>query len=259
MTLEIHGPSVVERAFIQVDNDGEFSNVSLYAAAQGFRLRGREVQRRTANEIDDLEPRPEDLVFGGADTVRGYLRRLGCEPPELDYPERLRPYLGRGFEVEILGTIRRRYNEPGPWVFIKPVEQKLFTGHVVARFRDLIETNHLPSTTPIYVVEYMDFHTEWRFYCRGNKVVGVGHYTGEPLLIPDPGVVGKAAREFANYEDAPYTYGLDFGVCEDYETRLIEVNDMFALGSYGLKPMHYSFLIERRWDQLVRNVVQAAV
>jgi hypothetical protein len=249
--------SVVERVFIQVDDDGQFPNSSLYVAAQGFDLRGREVVRMTADEIEGRNPRPEDLVFGGVDAVRGYLGRLGCEPPELDYPERLRPFLDRSFEITTLREIRSRYNDPGPPVFIKPVQQKLFTGHTVSRFRDLIRTTEHDSTTPIYVVEHIEFVSEWRFYCEGNKVVGAGHYNGDSLQFPLPGSVAHAAFIFAKADDAPIAYGLDFGVCEDGETRLVEVNDMFALGSYGLKPMQYSHLIERRWNQLVANVVQS--
>ena len=166
----------------------------------------------------------------------------------------MRPYLDRSFEITTLREIRSRYNEPGPPVFIKPVQQKLFTGHTVSRFRDLIQTTAHDSTTPIYVVEHVEFVSEWRFYIKEGKVDGVGHYNGDPLQFPDPSVVENAARDFI---DAPCTYGLDFGVCSDAHTRLVEVNDMFALGSYGLKPMHYSFLIEQRWDQLVANVVQS--
>jgi hypothetical protein len=246
--------SVVERAFIQVDDDGQFPNSSLYTGAQGFELRGREVIRMTADEIDGRPPRPQDLVFGGVDAVRGYLGRLGCEPPEIDYPEKLLPYLGRTFKIETLSKIRGRYNEPGPPVFVKPVEQKLFTGHVVSQFRDLIQTTGFDGTTPVYCVGHMEFVSEWRFYIKDGKVDGVGHYNGDPLQFPDTSIVERAARE---YDDGPCAYGLDFGVCEDGETRLVEANDMFALGSYGLKSMHYSSLIEHRWDQLVRNVVES--
>jgi len=246
---------VIENVFIQTNDNGEFSNTPLFSAAIGFEARGRIVVRMTVEEIEACTPRPEDLLFGGVEVVRPYLEKLGCAPPVFDYPDKLREFLGRTFETELLGVIRKRYNEPGPPIFMKPVEHKLFTGQVVRRFRDLIATVHLPSETLVYCVEHMEFLSEWRFHCEKHRVVGVGHYKGDPLLMPDPDVVARAATKFAEYEDGPVTYGLDFGVCADGQTRLVEMNDMIALGSYGLPPMLYSHLIEARWNQLVADVL----
>jgi hypothetical protein len=245
---------VIEHAFIQVNDDGDFPNVPLHVAARGFGLRGRDVVRMTADEIAGRSPRPEDLVLGGAHVVREYLGRMGIEPPDFDYPEALVPFLRRKFEIDTLGVIRRRYNGPGDPVFIKPVEHKLFTGHVVSRFRDLLKSTEVDSTTLVYVVGHVEFVSEWRFYVEEGRVVGADHYRGEPLLFPEPGAVAAAAAAMSGYEDAPVTYGLDFGVCSDGVTRLVEANDMFALGTYGLDGVIYSHLVERRWEQLVAPV-----
>jgi hypothetical protein len=176
---------------------------------------------------------------------------MDCEPPNLDYPERLRPFLRRTFEITTLGEIRGRYNDEGPPVFIKPIDQKVFTGHVVQRFRDLLETVSFEPDLPIYAVECVKFVSEWRFYCYDDEIVGVGHYLGDPLQFPDQKTIIEAASTFADHEDAPIAYGLDFGITQEGDTQLVEVNDMFSLGCYGLKPERYSFLIDSRWDQMV--------
>lgn len=247
---------MIEKVLLQTNHDGEFTSTALFSAALGFEAKGRTVLRMTAEEIEGRIPRPEDLVFGGVEVVRPYLEKLECAPKPLDYPDSLREFLGRSFEVGVLGTIRRRYNKPGPPVFIKPLEHKLFTGHVVQQFRDLIGTAVFPSKTPIYCVEPVEFLSEWRFYCEGGLVVGVGHYKGEPLRMPDPEVVSRAASKFAEVGKAPAAYGLDFGVCAEGQTRLVEVNDMIALGNYGLNPLLYTRLIELRWDQIIKERVE---
>ena len=247
---------MVENVFIQCEDDGDFPNVALFNAAKGFEFIGREVTRMTPEEIGGRTPRAEDLVFGGVEVVRPYLAKLGCEPKPLDYPDKLRKFLGRKFETELLGVIRKRYNEPGPPVFIKPVEHKLFTGHVVRRFGDLLRTQNLPAETPIYCVEHIEFLSEWRFYCDGARVIGVDHYKGEPLLAPAAETVIDAAATFAEYEDGPATYSLDFGVSAKGTTRLVEVNDMISLGCYGLDAPVYAQLIEKRWRQLVGDLLQ---
>jgi len=245
---------VIEEVLIQADDDGGFPNVPLHAAARGFELRGRSVVPSTADEIAEREARPEHLVLGGAHVVRDYLGRMGVEPPDFDYPEPLVPFLRREFRVETLGAVRRRYNEPGEPVFVKPVEHKLFAGHVVSRFRDLIRSQEADSDAPVYVVAHVRFASEWRFYVERGRVVGADHYLGEPLLFPEPGVVAAAATAMSGHEGAPAAYGLDFGVCSDGVTRLVEANDMFALGTYGLDPLVHARLVELRWEQLVASV-----
>jgi len=246
---------MIEQALIQVDAKGEFPNSALFAAYLGFRQRGCDVIKANPAQIADTEARPECLVFGGTEVVREYLGRLDIDPPNLDYPEALRPFMGRDFEITTLGEVRKRYNEPGPVVFIKPVEHKLFTGHVVGQFRDLIETAGVPSDTPVYKVKYVALESEWRLYIRGGSINGINHYKGEPLQFPDAKVIQKAVRAFQG-NGAPRAYALDVGVTENWDTVLVEVNDMISLGSYGLDPSHYSFLIEMRWKELTEHLVE---
>jgi hypothetical protein len=244
---------VIDRVVIQIDEDGQFPNAALCAAFLGFRARGRDVCTLNPTQIEELPATPDCLVFGDVNIVRDYLARLGCTPTHLDYPSRLRPFMGRRVDVDVLSVIRRRYNEPGPPVFIKPVHHKLFLGQVVSRFGDLIVTSHLDATTLVYCVEYVEFLSEWRVYCRDGQAVGIGHYRGDPFLFPDADVVHQALHAFAGYDDMPRACALDFGRVRDGRTLLVEVNDMISLGSYGLDARLYSDLIEHRWDQLVEG------
>lgn len=242
---------MIERALIQVDEDGTFPNPSLCAAFLGFRARGRDVVVRTAAEIETSTPRPEVLVFGGVEVVRQYLGRLGCEPVPWDYPDALHPYMGRSFRVETLGAIRAKYNEPGPPVFVKPVAHKLFPGQHVCRFGDLLGTAGLPPETEVYVAEHVDLLSEWRFYVWDGEAVACGHYRGDPCVFADADVVRQCVRELVQVENAPCAGSIDFGVVRGGATLLVEVNDMFSLGSYGVPAMLYSSMIEARWQQIV--------
>jgi hypothetical protein len=132
------------------------------------------------------------------------------------------------------------------------VEHKEFTGHVVRRFGDLIRTQHCEPDTEIYVVEHVEFESEWRFYVEHGRVVGVDHYRGDPLKFPDK----HAAEWAAKWEEAPAAYTLDFGVCRDGETRLVEVNDMISAGAYRLEDPIYARLIKTRWLELVEKLIE---
>lgn len=45
-------------------------------------------------------------------------------------------------------------------------------------------------------------------------------------------------------------YGINFGVTSKGETLLVEVNEGYALGCYGLFPDFYAKLIITRWAEL---------
>jgi len=53
------------------------------------------------------------------------------------------------------------------------------------------------------------------------------------------------------FEDRPISFGMDWGITSAGPTILVEVNDGFSLGNYGLRGPEYTALIEARWRQLM--------
>jgi hypothetical protein len=53
-----------------------------------------------------------------------------------------------------------------------------------------------------------------------------------------------------DYISQPAGYVMDFGVTDKGETVLIEVNDGFSIGSYGLFHIDYAKLLAARWAEL---------
>ncbi len=58
----------------------------------------------------------------------------------------------------------------------------------------------------------------------------------------------------AQYKSAPAGYAIDFGVTDKGQTILIEVNDGYALGSYGLFYLDYVKLLSARWAELTSTL-----
>ena len=208
-----------------------------------------------ASDIAPVEP--DTITVGSVMFVRRALRRLGVEPPPLGYPTRLMNYLGRRIWRTTWAEVRSRIDDPGTSVFVKPVEQdKAFSGYVVSSFRDLIRTAKWPGTMPLWASEPFPFLSEWRFFVRRGRVIGVGHYKDDPLRYPDAAVVRAAIDEYA--EEAPVAFGIDFGLVEAGGTYLVEVNEGFSLGCLGLGPLAYSGFLEDRWRELVGTVPRDA-
>ena len=134
-------------------------------------------------------------------------------------------------------------------VHIKPRDRhKLFTGKVVQGYRDFISLSGVPEDEPVLAQEVVDLVSEWRATVLRGKVLNVAHYKGNALSFPDANVIVAAVKAFTS---APIGYGMDWAVTADGRTLLVEVNDGFALGNYGVRGHQYTSLIECRWRQLM--------
>eukprot|EP00456_Euglypha_rotunda_P022573 TRINITY_DN18_c4_g1_i9.p3 TRINITY_DN18_c4_g1~~TRINITY_DN18_c4_g1_i9.p3 ORF type:complete len:242 (+),score=38.21 TRINITY_DN18_c4_g1_i9:2287-3012(+) len=201
---------------------------------------------------DDLLNNPNEMVVrGGVGTIRQVLQRAGRPaPPNIDLPASLSKWIGRRFWQSTMGKIRSIVNSPEfQPVHIKPLNwHKLFKGTVVRAFRDLIPSASVSSEEPVLVQELVEFVSEWRAFILRDNVLNVGNYRGNPLKFPDPDIVASAVSAF---EDRPISFGMDWGITTTGQTLLVEVNDGFSLGNYGLRGPEYTALIEARWRQLM--------
>lgn len=236
---------------------GEFHNANGFNAWQGFVERGYEVRFAdlAAMAGDAVAVDSGTVTVGSVAFVRRALRRLAAEPPPLGYPACLRAYLGRRVWATNWAEVRARVGPDTATraVFVKPRDHdKAFTGYVVSAFRDLIRTAGWPAEMPLWAAEPVRFVSEWRYFVLRGDVIGVGHAKGDPFRHPDPIVVRAAVADFAL--EAPVAYGIDLGVTDDGATLLIEVNEGFSLGCYGLGPLAYSGFLIARWRELTELI-----
>lgn len=72
---------------------------------------------------------------------------------------------------------------------------------------------------------------------------------GDFRLYPD---IFKVEQMTADYTKAPRAYSIDVAVQKDSgETILIECNDGWSLGNYGLSPKQYVRLLTTRWREII--------
>ncbi|MGL5804285.1 MAG: ATP-grasp domain-containing protein, partial [Xenococcaceae cyanobacterium] len=57
-------------------------------------------------------------------------------------------------------------------------------------------------------------------------------------------------RAVAVYKSSPKTYASDFGVTETGKTLLVEVNNGYSLGSYGLFYLDYAKFLSAKWSEM---------
>lgn len=201
--------------------------------------------------IDDIKEKMDDLgptvgIAGYIGDVWAGLKRLGKLIPEpLDYPTVLHEFLGRAVWRSLLEEVRRTIDP----VFVKPVEHKAFTGFVwnadrESRMRIVTHGDDLP----VWLSDPVEFVSEWRACILYRKIIGVRQYRGDWWRVPDREVVEAAVYKMGR--KAPHAYCLDWGVTSDGQTLLVEANEGYAFGHYGLHPVSYARMLAARWYEL---------
>lgn len=235
------------KAYIQSDKNYIPHNDNFYRAYLAFKEMGIEtVMFHTKEEMRTSNK--EDIIIGYVGTVRERLHDFGIIAPEMDYPEELQKYLGRRVWESTIDTVN---NSPEMWpVFVKSKVDKAFTGVVVNSPKDLINCGKYDSDQEAYCSEVVEFVTEWRCFVRYGRIIDVRHYKGDWRKHFDPEVIENCIKD---YTTAPAGVAVDFGLTKDGRTLLIEVNDGYALGSYGLYYPDYAKLLSARWAELTET------
>ena len=232
------------KVFYQCSKDGHPYNNNVFCAYQGFKEMGFELIPFSSQE--DLEiTELEDIVVGGIGRVRARLEQLGHPVEEINYPEEIMNYMGRKIWRSTINEVNAN---PDLWpVFVKPVEGKKFVGVVVNSAKDLIGCGSCYDNADVICSEVLEIVAEWRAFVRYGKILDVRQYNGPWKDFYDPEVIEKCVE---SYISAPAGCSVDFGKTKDGKTVLIEVNDGYSLGCYGLNHLKYAKLLSARWAEM---------
>lgn len=143
-------------------------------------------------------------------------------------------------------------SKSGTKLFIKPFQIKLFTGLVLEGY-DYPDLNKLPDETLVMAYEPFTHRivSEWRIYVYNNEMRDSHCYTGDFTVGPDyeyiKGVISQNASTF------PIAYTIDAGILANYETVVIEFNDMWAIGNYGVENGLYFRVLKNRYFQIMKS------
>jgi len=141
----------------------------------------------------------------------------------------------------------------GNRIFIKPVQLKLFTGMVL----DNSGYNCLAgipddTTVMVYDVFEEDILSEWRIYVNRYEIEDARNYAGSPLLTPDYKMIQKEIDE--NREQGfPCAYTIDVAKFETLPDTIIEFNDMWAIGNYGVPNYRYWHMLRNRYKEIMQG------
>lgn len=198
------------------------------------------------NTLFKHRPSKNDVLIGSVEVTTKFFEYLEVDVPSyLGYPEELKSYLLRDIKTCKYSELSDSY----PY-FVKPKDGvKLFTGSLVA---NSTQRSYLEEYSDIdfLVSDPIDFVSEWRCFVHKGELKGIQYYLGDYCNYPN---TDKIKEMISKYKESPVSYTLDVGVVKSGETALVEVNDMWAIGSYGFDAKTYVRMSIDRFMEIYKN------
>lgn len=195
----------------------------------------------------ETTPAKEDICIASVEATTKFFQTIGVKtPPYLGYPETLKNFLHRKIIKVEVKDLPNKF----PY-FVKPADNvKQFTGTLVDNEKqlDIFKTYYdVNETTLLLMSEPIELLAEYRCFVHRRKLKGIQYYKGDFKLYPN---IETIEQMIDKYQDSPVAYTLDVGITHKLSTLLIEINDFWALGSYGFDPEIYVRMTIDRFRQI---------
>lgn len=220
-------------------------------AIYGFRELGAEIiPYQMLSEVYDVVTK-EDIVIDYITQCETIFKKFGYDDVHVDdYPDCLRKYLGRKIWCDTINSISSDEKKWSAGWFVKPVKSKAFTGKIIQSINDLVGCGNCDEDYEVICSEAIDIRREWRAFIYYDELYDIRPYKGDYHYTYDPKVIDQILHDFKTWKDRPVACSVDIGVTASHQTILIECNDAYSLGSYGLVDFKYAKFISARWSQI---------
>ena len=212
-----------------------------------------------------------DILLDGIDQVEYVLKKFNIELKDENYPKVLEKYLGRKIWKDTINNIN---THPELWGnFVKPIKDKVFTGHIINSPKDLIGCGSAYENYEVLVSEPVEFVYECRGFVYYDEMIDLRPHKGDYTYMQyiDTNVIKQAMEDWKTWEDRPAVCSLDWGVIKvkakiekeftptypkvticsnkiiedgyEYKTVFIEKNSFSATACYGLYHIDYAKMV----------------
>jgi len=228
-------------------------NSDIQKAIDGFEYLGYEV---VSFEFEDIisgkisEKAKTNPVVGSIDGMSYLFRNIKKYPTPIDFPDSIikSGLLKREIVTMQLNDFVEAFKRTGKPMFVKPVQTKLFDGALISKKEHLAYLRM--ENCEVIVAEPIDIISEHRVFVHNKNIVYSCNYSGDFRIQPD---FNYAKQLIKAYENQPCAYTIDVAVLKDKTNTVIEFNDFWAIGSYGLQCIDYAKMLLDRYNEIINN------
>jgi hypothetical protein len=186
----------------------------------------------------------KNLFVGSVEFMREVFNRIGLTPRVIINSDREEE------KIKLSEAIERINN--GEKIFVKPYKIKLFTGMVFdKRWVDMLYKFDSDETVIVSKPFDSEIKSEWRTYIKNGIIVDIKNYLGDLFTQPNESYIKSVINKYSDI--LPCSYTVDIGVLENGENVVIEFNDMWAIGNYGVPNDDYLSMLGLRYFEIIRN------
>jgi hypothetical protein len=236
------------KVYIQSNEDNLPHHFDVACALYGAIDLGYDYKLITYDWLDTINPQlfKTNLFVGSVEFMTKIFDKLGKSPRVPDNSNRDEKIMSLSDAKTLVLS--------GEKLFIKPKQIKLFTGSVITK--DFISClNPYPDDTEVIVSKPFESEivSEWRCYVKktliSGPIVDIRCYSGDPFVTPNKDYILEVFNE--NILKYPKAYTIDVGILSDGTNVVIEYNDMWSIGNYGIENSEYLSLLKSRYFEIV--------
>ena len=243
--------------YIQQNNNGIPHHFDCACAMYGSMELGLDYKLITFEEVENGKWDSlirSNLFVGSVEFMTEVFSRIGIDQPRLPLNN-----FRSSSEIKLKDF---KYEKP---VFIKPKSIKAFTGFVLDEYSHSM-LKGLDQDLELIIQEVIpNVFSEWRGYIFRNKLVDIRHYSGELDIdlkttikyIQDQLTLIKLLKK-----EIPNTFTIDIMWYTDFKRMLgsekpkitvVELNDMWAIGNYGVPNDLYVRMLKERYFDIIKK------
>ena len=230
----------------------QFPDDWVFAAYLGFNKLGMDIV--FFENILEVPKSKFHIVVSFVEDTKVFFNRMQIRVPRSinipsDLPEK---YIDRKYFITSLGKLKEM-NLQGSW-FVKPAYKfKIGASGVLSdlskKSLNLI-LNDVNDKEMMLVSEVVDFISEYRCFVHHKKLIGIQNYMGDFTMFPDINIIEGILNDF---KTSIVAYTIDVGVTKEGKTLLIEIQDAWSIGNYGLEGKTYAKFLRDRWIQIMNE------
>lgn len=230
---------------------------ALYGASDsGYRWRYMTYEEVESGKYDLTIP--NNLYVGSVEFMTEVFNKVNIGLDDIRLPKNS----NRKSEITTLGEVRKSVQSGTP-LFVKPLQTKLFTGFVMDKL-SIRSISNIGDNVEVRVYQPFEYDiiSEWRVYVDTElstensihySIKGIKNYAGDEFIIPSKAWITNIILE--NIVDGfPTQYTIDVGILGNGNTVVIEFNDMWAIGNYGLDNYTYFHLLRKRYFDIMKRL-----